>query len=189
MKKPNLKDVKAVACRELEQEYLTPGEGVLGELFQAFPRNGCLDEIYLKVVVINRIFSTQIWKDSIPAKHIHCHREKIDDKLKKGDYEVIDVIAKMNFNGNIKRNYSFATKYCHCHQPDKFRIYDSFVDKALWKLNKKHPFANFKRRDLKDYKKFMCIYDQFVRHFKLESLTNKQLDKYLHSTGRCLNNH
>ena len=83
-----------------------------------------------------------------------------------------------------RRFYSFATKYCSHHQPQKYAIYDSYVEKILWDFQNRDKFSDFKLPDLKDYTNYMrAIYD-FQKHYELEQFSVKNLDQYLWQLGK-----
>jgi len=90
-----------------------------------------------------------------------------DPDLAAGMPGIVDRIAKLTIRGKTRRHYSFATKYCSWHQPDKYPIYDSLVERLLWAYRKEHTFADFRRSDLQDYQ-------------------IKELDKFLWYTSKDL---
>lgn len=51
-------------------------------------------------------------------------------------------------------------------------------------MNKKEPFSNFKREDLKDYETYMSVIRGFIQHFGLTQFSIKQLDQYLWQLGK-----
>ena len=81
--------------------------------------------------------------------------------------------------GKIRRNYSFASKYCSWHAPNTYPIYDSFVDQLLWAYQKQENFATFKREELLQYVRYREILDKFREHYALRQFSYKDLDKFL----------
>lgn len=117
------------------------------------------------------------------AKHIYDLN--IDERLENGDLSLINDIAINTFNDKQLRFYSFATKYCANHYPDKFPIYDSFVDLVLRRLRKRDNLLKFKNDDLKNYFNFKDIIDDFIRVYNFPKDTSyRDLDIYLWLLGK-----
>jgi hypothetical protein len=157
-------------------------ENVLSEIFEKYPNNDNLRDVVVKATILNSLYSTNIY--AIVRVSQHITNQKIDAKLKSGSPEVVEEIAHININGKIRNHYSFATKYCHWHQPDIYPIYDSYVDQLLRAYNKEHNFMQFKQTDLRNYSKYKEIVDAFRRHYNLPRSNLKELDKFLWVYGR-----
>ncbi len=110
----------------------------------------------------------------------NIYNSKIDDELRKGSYDVIEKIATVK----ERRFYSFATKYCSFHFSDKYPIYDSYVDKILRHYRNQDKFFKFKNKDLKKYRSFVEIIEQFKKFYELEDFSFKDIDKFLWQFGR-----
>ena len=112
----------------------------------------------------------------------------IDARLKQGDPEVVEEIASLTFKvkdvPKKRRNYSFATKYCSFHQPDLYPIYDSIVDKILKAYQRQDTFSSQPLGDLKDYRRFKEVLQEFVISYELEGLGFRELDCFLHDYGK-----
>lgn len=160
-------------------------EKVLHFLFKKqFPDNTKIEDILLKVTVLNDFYKINIYRHSDPytvSKHIL--RRKIDKKLRSGDIDLVNKIAPVISRGETKTLYSFASKYCHHHKPEIYPIYDRYVDEMLWYFKKKDKFSEFKRYELKEYRRFSEIVNAFKRHYGLESCLRK-IDIYLWLTGK-----
>ena len=100
----------------------------LRELISAFPSNKILSEVYLKVVAINSLYSTNIFDTYRLAHHIFT-RENFDHRVKKVDSILVEDIATEH-GIKKKRLYSFATKYCSWHNMD-YPIYDGYIKRLL----------------------------------------------------------
>jgi len=135
-------------------------------LLKKFPNNVELEEILLKVVSINTLYSTSILDTIKMAEWIlKCN---IDDRLKNGKADLVNNIAvghgirsnqsKDKLNPKDLIFYSFATKYCSWHNNNSFPIYDSFVEKILIEYQKRDKFSNFKAIELKDY----CVFKNVI---------------------------
>ena len=151
--------------------------------FDAWPRNEAFEEILVKVVVLNRLYSTNIYNVYGVAEHIR--RLNIDHRLASGDETLVADITHVTFAPEQNfAFYSFATKYCAWHQPDAFAIYDRYVDNVLWTHQRNHTFDKFYRYQLRDYPTLVKVLRAFAGHFGLNELSRKRIDKYLWLEGR-----
>ena len=158
-------------------------ENSLNKLFfKTYPNNIDIDDILIKCSSLNDFYSTNIFSIFSVAKHILDL--KIDDRLRNGDAEVVNDIAKININGKNKNFYSFATKYCSHHFPDVFPIYDSFVEKILMYYKKTDCFMKFKKDDLKNYTNFKNILLTFKKYYGIDDYNLKDIDRYLWQLGK-----
>jgi hypothetical protein len=111
-----------------ERYYLA--DRAIEKLFNAFPENKRVEDILLKLSVINDLYNTNIYATYIMASHIQ--RLNIDVELKTGNSLLVSKIATghgiISARNNKEINfYCFATKYCNWHNQDEYAIYDSFV--------------------------------------------------------------
>jgi hypothetical protein len=104
--------------------------------------------------------------------------------LKGGDLDLVDRMAVVSFGSEVRRFYSFATKYCSHHFPEAYPIYDSYVDEMLWFFHKRDYFAKFNRIDMKHFPTFVGIIDQFKSHYGLEKFSRKEIDVFLWLAGK-----
>ncbi|MGD0769572.1 MAG: hypothetical protein ABSB42_15425 [Tepidisphaeraceae bacterium] len=107
---------------------------------------------------------------------------KIDDRLRAGDPTLVDEIAQVKFSEKTHHLFSFATKYCAWHQPDKFQIFDSHVEQMLWAY-RSYGFDKFHREDLHKYARFAEVIKNFCKFFGIEGFSRKDLDKFLYIEG------
>ena len=184
---PTAHDIhNAGAQFDAENEYC---EGALGKLFRQYPGNTNRDHVYLKVITLNALYSTQIplYSDRIPAlwevaDHIvGCN---VDALLDSGSPLLIDKVAEMKVAGKVRRyNYSFATKYCSWQRPDSYTIFDSRVNEYLWHLRNLGLLKRFKRDVLWDYPEFKKIVNEFRERLGLGGFSFKATDKFLYLEG------
>lgn len=161
----------------------TNQEHALDKLFMELcPKNDCIEDVLIKCSALNDFYSTNIYDIHTLAQHIL--RLGIDARLVQGDLSLVNDIARVEINGKERFFYSFATKYCSHHQPEKFAIYDNYVEKVLVSINRKEHFANFKSEGLKDYNTYMRVILEFQQHFGLTQFSIKQLDQYLWQLGK-----
>ncbi len=169
-----------------DERYFNADQAII-KLFSAFPDNKKLEDILLKISVINDLYSTNIFSTFKMAKYIQGL--KIDNGLKKGDPNIVKIIStghkiKSTKNKKELNFYSFATKYCNWHNQDSYAIYDSFVKKVLMAYKRKDNFSSFKETDLKDFLKFKKIISDFKTFYKLTGHDLKKIDKFLWIYGK-----
>ena len=171
-----------LAWEQLENYALQ--ESALNKLFyQTYADNKDIDDVLVKVSVLNDFYSTNIFSPFKVAKHIIDL--DIDERLAAGDVTLVNEIARVDMdNGTVKNFYSFATKYCSHHKPLNFPIYDSYVDRLLRYFRDVDGFYSFNNHDLKDYVKFKKILLEFSKFYNLESYSLKDIDKYLWQLGK-----
>lgn len=162
------------------------GEDTLHSLFKdKYKLNIDIKEVLIKVCVLNSIYSTNIFDTYTVANHIHSL--KIDACLELGSIDIVNKVANVEFpSGKILNLYSFSSKYCSHHFPDKFPIYDSFVEKMLMYYQSQNHFYKFQKKDLKNYKKFYMIIEQFIKFYNITDCSLKQIDIFLWLEGKRL---
>ena len=172
----------------------------LDNLFtKTYPLNKNSQEVLVKIYALNSAYFTQIPSPCFPklARQI-IDIENIDEKLRWGAADVVSDMAKtieyQNGRGAERRHtpYSFATKYCSFHNPDKYPIFDSNVERALLCYKREYPkFAESvdgiwnTNQDLRHYEAFKKVVDSFKECFSLDR-TYREIDKYLYQVGREL---
>lgn len=179
-------------CKEEVQKYLNLWDSLenyvlqeksLYKLFhKTYPKNTDIDDILIKASSLNDFYSTNIFSIFPVAKHIL--ELNIDERLKNKDETLVNDIANVNINGVEKHFYSFATKYCSHHNPIDYPIYDSYVSKVLIYFNRKDHFSDFKKDDLKIYKKFKEVLVAFKKYYNIDEYNLKDIDRYLWQLGK-----
>ena len=158
-------------------------EKALDKLFMDIcKKNDNIEDILIKCSSLNDFYSTNIFDIHTVAQHILSLH--IDERLENGDHSLVNDIAHVEVNGKDHFFYSFATKYCSHHQPERYAIYDSYVENVLVSMNNRKPYANFKREELKDYETYMSVIRAFQQRFGLMQYNIKQLDQYLWQLGK-----
>ena len=180
---PSVKDAEWFLDYWKNSREASDQERALNKLFMDMCKsNECIEDILIKCSSLNDFYSTNIYDIHTLAQHILSLH--IDDRLKAGDLSLVNDIAHVEVNGKDHFFYSFATKYCSHHQPERFAIYDSYVEKVLLSMNKRVHFYNFKQEDLKDYETYMSVIRAFQQKFGLMQYNIKQLDQYLWQLGK-----
>lgn len=170
---------------QAERYYLA--DQAITNLFEKFPENKKLEDILLKISVINDLYSTNIYGTFIMARHIQ--KLQIDNAITAADPTIVNKIAVGHGipkpKGSGDRNfYSFATKYCNWHNKDAYPIYDSFVHKILIAYREKDHFCSFDDGDLKDFQQFKEIIAAFKTTYALVRHNLKEIDKFLWIYGQ-----
>lgn len=177
---PSVKDAKWFISTWGEMGNFSAPVEAMFKVCKRYPNNSNLEEVLIKCAVIDNISSTNVFDLYSMADHIV--RKRIDEKLKKGDYSVVEDIAKVMIGGKKRTFYSFASKYCHYHNPENFAIYDSYVAKVLCSFP--NDFCKIKENQLReDYKTFIDVLNNFKEHYRL-NVSFVDLDKYLWQLGR-----
>jgi hypothetical protein len=164
-----------------------PADNAIIKLFKAFPRNILIEDILLKICVLNDMYSTNIFATFTMAKHIQ--KLGIDKSLKNGDTLIVNKIATGHGIKSTKNNreinfYSFATKYCNWHNQEQYAIYDRFVEKILLAYKQRDNFSDFSQPDLKVFPEFKRIILEFIEFYGLTGHNLKQIDKFLWMYGK-----
>ena len=158
-------------------------EKALDKLFMGIcKRNDNIEDILIKCSSLNDFYSTNIFDIHTVAQHILSL--KIDERLKNGDLSLVDEISQVEVNGKLHTFYSFATKYCSHHNPERYAIYDSYVEKVLLSMNSRDHFMKFKQEELKVYETYMRVIKAFQQRYGLMQYNIKRLDQYLWQLGK-----
>lgn len=114
----------------------------------------------------------------------HIYELDIDSRLRRKDPNLVDDIKSIYANGKVRNHYSFATKYCSHHCPDRYPIFDSYVEKMLKYFRDVYGFADFRNKDLKKYSILKNVILKFIEYFDLKEFTLKEVDRYLWQAGK-----
>jgi hypothetical protein len=156
-------------------------------IFQQMAGHTNRKQIYLKVVTINTIFTTRVFDAFGMARHIQEDIQQLDGRLARGDVSLVHDIMQMTFkSGKTMDFYSFASKYCHCQQPDLFPISDQYVLVSLKGYQRIHRYwkGDWRvQRLTKEYTYFREVVLGFRESFGLGELTLAELDRYLWLMG------
>lgn len=175
-----------------EYEHYRDEEKILKHFFrERFTTNTDFYEILTKVTLLNDFYSTNIMAPRYIARRIK--KLDIDKRLKDRDTKLVKEIAEFKFIERTENNpdkiktrvfYSFATKYCHNSNPEAYPIYDRNVAYILKSYKKQDNFYKFNNSDLKNYKQFKNIIDEFKKYYRLENLSYRDLDHFLWIYGK-----
>lgn len=155
------------------------------EIVKSFPLNNNLENIILKISIINDLYSTNIFSKYELAKHILSLN--FDDAIKQKDYNIVNRIAKghgikSSKTGNEFNFYSFATKYCSWHDQINYPIFDRYIDLVLKIYNSKNKYVTDK--NFRNYQNLIEVLNSFRIKHKLENYSLKEIDKFLWYLGK-----
>ena len=150
-------------------------------------QNTNLEIVKLKTATLNLYYSTYIRATTKLATGIH-QIQNLDARLLNGDITLVDDIASVL----SRRNYSFATKYCACHNPKAYPIYDNIVAKYLAKVMIKGNLKGYQassftaaKNVMQNYKDYVAIYNAFMKQYKLQRLSYREVDWFIWTTRKC----
>ena len=156
-------------------------EEALGQLRAQFPLNTDIRHALLKVLVLNKLYGTMIRDIEVETVAKHIVGLGIDPLLAQGSLQAVTLITDCP---NVRQYLSFASKFCSWHNPIAYPIYDGNVRECLSSYQKQDPFAQFRNKeDLYYYQKLFDAVLAFSSHYGLNSLTFKQLDKFMYRVG------
>lgn len=179
--RPSPEEVR-LACEEFDNDPETKvTESALGQLFRSFPLNTDTGQVVIKALSVNKLYNARVDDIHIgPLAHHIASLADLDDDLGRGKIDAVERIANCP---NIKRYYSFATKYCSWHNANAYPLYDGNVAECLRICERDHQFGHFFRDNLTSYPRFILVVELFRRTYGLQSFTPKELDKYLWLRG------
>ena len=160
----------------------------LDALFSAYPKNTCPWQVLLKVTALNALYKTRIMNVYPVVETILGVGRKLDSLISRGDPAAVDLMKMVKFAKRDKtiNFFSFASKYCHFHRPDRYPIYDQYVDAALRKLrrDKKLSFES-DALNREAYAPFKSVIDAFIGMYAT-GCSYDAVDKFLWRKGKGL---
>ena len=115
---PCIEEVEKYLMKWEEDETISLHSSTLKLLFEVLlPENKKKEHIIIKINTLNDFYSAGVlYKEIIPLTE-HIYELDIDEKLKDGDPTLVDKIMNAK---DVRKVYSFATKYCSHHNPNKY---------------------------------------------------------------------
>lgn len=162
----------------------------LSKLFQQFPDDNNIQEVTIKVAALNTIYSTAIMNISPVVKLI---TEQLPEDI--GGFEMDDFIRLVDEISTVewtnvksgksyrRNNLSFASKYVHFLSSRKTPIYDSYIWIIMTGYRIQSGLTNSFATPM-NYREFYDIFESFKSKFKLDHLSNYQIDKFLWQFGK-----
>lgn len=185
--KPTLSFVEEYICKFDSLEGDGKYDQLIYNIIYKFPYNVEYNDILTKVILINRLYNTNIFNVYLMAENIM--NLNIDKYLNANNYDIVKMIDqsyyKKDKTGKIKyiSCYSFATKYCSFHN-NLFPIYDRIIAKMLNLYNYKDKFSEFKIEELRSYDTLISVLNDFLVYYDLNNINYKNIDKFLWQYGK-----
>jgi hypothetical protein len=158
-----------------------PGEWLLRQLFHKYPRNTNLDHVFLKTIVLNKVYNAGVRAENPVAKHIES-LPGLDSLIEEGSDDAVNRIAHVKIAGREFCFLAFASKYCSWHNLAAYPIFDKNVRECLLFHKRKDGFAKFTLDSLYDYPSFRDVVNKFRRRYGLQ-FSYKDLDKFMWLCG------
>lgn len=170
-------------------------EEALNYVFSSYKSSQNQAEILCKVIMLNHIYSAGLNSNratDFTKKHhvdVYLMAEKLAEKSDEinrlifdeasNPWEAVNYIMGL-FSDNYCSVYSFVTKYCNWHNPQKFPIADNYSKGVLYYyFDKTYP-----RESFNDYEMFCKIYKEFQECECVKDLSIKEIDKFLWKYGK-----
>ena len=162
----------------------------LDALFTACPKNTSPWQVLLKVTALNALYKTRIMNIYPVVETILGVGCKLDALIARADPSAVDLMKMVKFakREKVMNFFSFASKFCHFHRPDRYPIYDQYVDAALRRL-RKDKMLEFETASLNRevYAQFKSVVDMFIERYA-DGCSYDAVDKYLWRFGKSLKN-
>ncbi len=152
------------------------------KFFATHPNNTDITDILLKIEEVRDHDLLALEAQDAMAQHIASL--DIDPKLRDGSMEVINSIASLDFRGEKRNFYAFATRYCNYHRPDYYPIYDPVLEKLFTWYYQQVEGKPFDPQQLLDYPKFKELMQGFIDDLEVTPFSFRELDKFLWVYGR-----
>jgi hypothetical protein len=132
--------------------------------------------------MFNALYHARVLDVDLHPLAVHIHGIKnLDEKLKEGSLEVVDVIWKSQ--GTRQHYFSFATKFCSWHNQEAYTIYDTYMWESLCAYRAEKSGFNFKDAECKDCACFHVVVKRFQAAYDLRTYSLKNVDKFLWLLG------
>ena len=165
-------DLKALAKEYLEiwnsEKYSkdTQKEDTIQALVKEYPDNSDFEGVRKKVRMLNSYYSTRMSDASTESAAERIYNIKdFDKRVKKGDIQLVLEIATPS-EKNENKGFVFATKYCVLHQPEKYVIYDSFVNDVLKLCRNEKLISGYKGYVSNDFFEDITRYGDYMNAIK-----------------------
>lgn len=165
----------------------------LTRYFEDNPENDSKEVVLTKFTLINSLYWTQIHNIVEFAESASGKVSKLCEKLNQGDPEVVFAISENRYfskkKERVRHEISFASKFCHFHNKDKYPIYDKFVCKALRLLGccTTHRLPNYTKNTIHTYPNFLNKLEDFKTRYKVPKETSlEEMDTFLWLYGMTL---
>src|SRR5687767_13381399 len=115
--KPTLQAIKRlVELHDQHYPYSKQTYDAALRLVKEFHFNNKFKDVIIKVCFLNDSFKTRIGNTMQIAIDLY-HVRELDKRLQQGDHNLVNSICHYRSPSRNWHFYSFATKYCHIHNP------------------------------------------------------------------------
>ena len=178
-------------CQKKYKEVNNTGlnDDFMKQVFKDHPSHRRLYDVAVKVIAVAQVYKATVYDHSKMAHHI-CRLKNLKSMISDGEGAAVEAVR---FGHGIiwekSRKeidfYSFSTKYCHWSNPNRYPMYDQYVQKAIREIRKKFPSKLADNDFFKDYIVFREQLD--ISNITMEfGWSYKQLDEALWVYGRYL---
>ena len=171
----NLSEFQACQSARLNSPECQAGKHafqVVKSVFDVYPSHTDLDDVLLKVAVLNDLYRTFLRAPFSMANHI-CQIHDFEKRIEEGDPQLVMEIAQWTHPASTSEQvYIFATKYCFFANMKKYFIYDERVAHQLQLILGVEPTG------LKDYAFFSSCMERVLLQSNFP-MTHAELDMYL----------
>lgn len=143
-------------------------DNYLYKYFQEHINNKEKDDVLTKLALVNLFYFSSAYPKDVGGIYSNIKSiDDIDERLKRGDDEMVSLIGNVTFLNKkgefaTRSNHILAVKFCHFHYPNLYPFFDSHVDRALWHL-RLHNVDLFTLSDGKLFKRhYLERYDMFI---------------------------
>ena len=151
-------------------------------------------QVWKKCAVLNSMYSTNLMDAFRPTVEHICGIVNLTILIKEGDVSAVSQIENVCVQRDTAKLYkrctSFASKYCHFHNPKAYPIFDRHVRRMLYYINKQHPFYDrLTLENMESYHCFKDVVDAFIRKFLSNDSTSvsyKDFDRYIWTWAKML---
>lgn len=150
--------------------------------FRAHSANTEAQDILLK---IGEVGDKDLIKDEAQGEMAaHILSLQIDSLLEQANAQLVNDIASVNFRGQEKNYYAFASRYCNYHDQDSYPIYDQLMVAILKLYFKRIRESTLDPQELMDYPSFKKLMREFVLSFHIPVFNYRELDKFIWVYGQ-----
>jgi hypothetical protein len=148
---------------------------VIVSYFGQHPSNSEESTVVIKVVLVNSLYITNIWKPLLMADHI-LNLQNLDEQLQAGNIYAVDRIANLATIG--RKFISFASKYAHFSNMVAYPMYDKYVRISMGRFLKRNNYT------VGAYERFFNDIESICGRARLACVSWDELDKYLWLYGQ-----
>ena len=116
------------------------------------------------------------------AKHIVESGADIDRSLESGSEDAFNIIKSVNGKERSGER-SFASKYCHFSQPEKYAIFDSRAESAVLWLRSRGKIHSIQNVNNYTYTQWRNAVNECTKLAKGKLMNFKQIDQALYEIG------